>query len=72
MGWGEEPSRNAVILASNAFATDVRTHQARYRRNGISAVQGVIIYLRHLISGGQPVDVFERALRQIAQSGDAR
>ena len=45
--------------------------EARYQRSGISSVPAVIINQRHLISGGQPVEVFERALRQIAQSGDA-
>jgi predicted DsbA family dithiol-disulfide isomerase len=29
----------------------------------------VIINERHLISGGQPVEVFEQALRQIASGG---
>jgi predicted DsbA family dithiol-disulfide isomerase len=29
----------------------------------------VIINERHLISGGQPVEVFEQALRQIAGGG---
>ncbi|MGV8923639.1 MAG: DsbA family oxidoreductase [Thermomonas sp.] len=60
------------ILASDEFSADVREDEERYRRNGISAVPAVIINQRHLISGGQPVEVFERALRQIAQSGDAR
>ena len=31
---------------------------------GINAVPAVIINQRHLISGGQPVEVFERALRE--------
>lgn len=60
------------ILTSDQFAADVRTDEARYQRNGISAVPAVIINQRHLISGGQPVEVFERALRQIAQASDAR
>lgn len=64
--------RAQAILASDEFATDVRTDQERYRRNGVSAVPAVIINQRHLVSGGQPVDVFERALRQIAHSSEAR
>lgn len=35
-------------------------------RQRIHAVPAVIIIDRHLISGGQPVSVFEQALRQIA------
>ncbi|HEX3123408.1 MAG TPA: DsbA family oxidoreductase, partial [Rhodanobacteraceae bacterium] len=34
--------------------------------HGIHAVPAVIINDRHLISGGQPVEVFEGALKQIA------
>ena len=36
---------------------------------GISGVPAIIIDRRHLISGGQPPEVFERALRQIAGGG---
>ena len=64
--------RARQILASNEFSAEVREDEERYRLRGISAVPAVIINQRHLISGGQPVEVFERALRQIAQSGDAR
>lgn len=60
------------VLASDEFVADVRADEQRYQRSGISSVPAVIINQRHLISGGQPVEVFERALRQIAHSGDAR
>ena len=68
---GLPAERAQQILASDEFAKDVRMDEARYQRSGISSVPAVIINQRHLISGGQPVEVFERALRQIAQSGDA-
>ena len=55
-----------AVLASDAHAADVRQAQAFYQQQGIQAVPAVIINDRHLISGGQPVEVFERALRQIA------
>ena len=64
--------RARQVLTSDEFSADVRADEARYRRNGISAVPAVIINQRHLLSGGQPVEVFERALRQAAQAGDAR
>jgi predicted DsbA family dithiol-disulfide isomerase len=41
-----------------------------YQGAGIRSVPAIIINDRHLISGGQPVEVFEKALRQIA-SGSA-
>jgi len=55
-----------AVLAGDEFAADVRAAQAFYHQQGISSVPAVIINDRHLISGGQPVEVFEQALRQIA------
>ena len=55
-----------AVLASDAHAADVRRAQAFYQQQGIQSVPAIIINDRHLISGGQPVEVFERALRQIA------
>ncbi len=55
------------ILNSDAFAQDVRDAQQYYMQAGIRSVPAVIINQKHLISGGQPADVFEQALRQIAQ-----
>jgi len=37
-----------------------------YTSNGIHSVPAVIVNGRHLISGGQPADVFEQALRRVA------
>ena len=37
-----------------------------YQRSGIHSVPAVIINDQYLISGGQPVEVFEQSLRQIA------
>jgi predicted DsbA family dithiol-disulfide isomerase len=44
----------------------VRTVEQFFLQHGIQAVPAVIIERRHLISGGQPFEVFEQALRQIA------
>ena len=55
-----------AILQSKDYETEVRALEEFYRRAGIHAVPAVIINDRHLISGGQPADVFERALREIA------
>ena len=37
-----------------------------FTERGIHGVPAVIINERHLISGGQPVEVFEQALRELA------
>ena len=54
------------ILESDHYQQDVRTAEQLWISRGINSVPAVIIDDRHLISGGQPPDVFEQALRQIA------
>ncbi|MBA2237508.1 MAG: DsbA family oxidoreductase [Lysobacter sp.] len=63
-GLPEERARE--VLASDAYAAEVRETEQRFLRAGINAVPAVIINQQHLISGGQPVEVFEHALREIA------
>ena len=65
---GLDEARAREILASDEFAADVRAAERHYQQAGISSVPAVIINDRHLISGGQPPEVFEQALRQLAQS----
>ncbi len=55
----------ARVLESNAYADEVRARERFYHQQGINSVPAVIVNDRHLISGGQPPEVFERALRQI-------
>ena len=66
---GLDPVRAAGILNSDEFAIEVRESEQFYQSQGIHSVPAVIINDRHLISGGQPVEVFEQALRQIARAG---
>ena len=54
------------VLASGRYADDVRTVEQFFVQQGIRGVPAVIIDRKHLVSGGQPVEVFEQALRQIA------
>ena len=65
-GVGLDAERARAILASDEFAAEVREAEQFFQRNGINGVPAVIIDRKHLISGGQPVEVFERALREIA------
>ena len=64
---GLDVEQARAILNSDAFAQEVRDAQQYYMQAGIRSVPAVIINQKHLISGGQPADVFEQALRQIAQ-----
>jgi predicted DsbA family dithiol-disulfide isomerase len=63
---GLDPKRAAQILESNEFAAEVREREKFYADRGIRAVPSVIINDQHLIQGGQPAEVFKRALRQLA------
>jgi predicted DsbA family dithiol-disulfide isomerase len=56
----------AVIEDKEAHAADVRDAEHFWQQAGINAVPAVVINQRHLISGGQPPEVFEQALREIA------
>jgi predicted DsbA family dithiol-disulfide isomerase len=64
---GLDKEKAQQILASNQYEHDVRALQRHYQSAGISSVPAVIVNNKHLISGGQPVDVYEQALREIAQ-----
>jgi predicted DsbA family dithiol-disulfide isomerase len=57
------------VLESGRYADEVREREQLYLQNGIHSVPAIIINDRHLIQGGQPVEVFEQALRQIAAQG---
>jgi predicted DsbA family dithiol-disulfide isomerase len=63
---GLDVQRARQILSSDEFARDVREREQYYTGLGIHAVPAVIINDRHLIQGGQPPEVFEQALRQLA------
>jgi predicted DsbA family dithiol-disulfide isomerase len=66
---GLDAVRAREILTSDAYADEVREREQFYLNQGIHSVPAVIINDRHLISGGQPAEVFEQALRQIAAAG---
>jgi len=54
------------VLASGRYSDEVRAEERRWQQLGIRAVPSVVVDGRHLIQGGQPPEVFEQALRQIA------
>lgn len=55
-----------AVLESDTYSDEVRAVEQYYQRAGIRSVPAIIINDKHLISGGQPVEVFEQALRRIA------
>jgi predicted DsbA family dithiol-disulfide isomerase len=61
----------AEVLASGRYADEVRAAERVWLAKGISGVPAVIINERYLISGGQPAEVFENAIRRIAADSPA-
>ena len=64
---GLDPEAAAEVLSSGRFADEVRTEERFWQRQGITGVPAIVINRRHLITGGQPPEIFERALLQIAR-----
>jgi predicted DsbA family dithiol-disulfide isomerase len=67
---GLDAARAAAVLAEGRYADEVREAEARWQGAGIQSVPSLVINGRHLIQGGQPPEVFERALRQVAADSE--
>ena len=63
---GLDAVRAREILESGLYSDEVREREQFYGAQGIHAVPSVIVNDKYLIQGGQPVEVFEQALRRIA------
>ncbi|MEP7303624.1 MAG: DsbA family oxidoreductase [Caldimonas sp.] len=66
---GLDVARAGAILDSDEYASEVRERERFWHERGIESVPAVVIDGKHLISGGQPPEVFEQALRRIAATG---
>ena len=66
VGAGLDAGRAREVLASDEFSDEVRQAESFWQQAGIRSVPSVVVNDRHLIQGGQPPEVFEQALRQIA------
>ena len=63
---GLDAQQAREILTSDRYAADVRQREHLFAQLGIRAVPSVIVNDKYLIQGGQPVEMFEQALRKIA------
>ncbi|WP_312733598.1 DsbA family oxidoreductase [Brevundimonas sp.] len=66
---GLDRAEAGEVLASGRYAQAVRQAEETWRARGISSVPAVVVEGKYLISGGQPPEAFEQALRQIASEG---
>lgn len=55
------------VLASGRYGAEVRAAEQLWQSRGIKSVPGIVINGKWLISGGQPPEVFEQALREIGR-----
>ena len=65
---GLDAARARAILGSEDYALAVRESEMQWQQAGITAVPAVVVNQRYLISGGQPPEAYEQALRRIAAS----
>ncbi|RON10869.1 disulfide bond formation protein DsbA [Pseudomonas brassicacearum] len=65
---GLDTARAREVLASGAFAKEVRELEAFYREHGINSVPAMVLNGRHLVSGSQSVEYYEDMLRQMARA----
>lgn len=65
---GLDSQRAQQVLAGDTYADEVRAQEQFFQSRGIHSVPATIINGKHLISGGQPPEAFEQALRQIASA----
>lgn len=63
---GLDVAEAARVLDEGAYADEVRSEEALWQSRGIQSVPAIVVDQRYLISGGQPPEAFEQALRQIA------
>lgn len=62
---GLDPEEARRVVSSGEFAAEVRVAIDDWHQAGIRSVPSIILNDRHLIQGGQPVEVFERLLREL-------
>jgi len=67
---GLDEARARAVLASDTFTDEVRERQQYFTSRGIHSVPAIVIEDRHLLSGAQPAESFEQALRQIASEAE--
>ncbi|WP_042880020.1 DsbA family oxidoreductase [Cupriavidus necator] len=62
---GLDAAQARTVLESGAYADEVRAEEREYQGMGIQSVPSIIFNNRYLVTGGQPVEALEQAIRQI-------
>lgn len=67
-GAGLDRIQAQQVLDEGSFSEEVRQAERFWQEAGIRSVPALVINRKHLISGGQPPEVFEAALRELAMA----
>lgn len=62
---GLDAAKAREVLESGDYADEVRAQEQEYQAMGIQSVPSIVFNGRYLVTGGQPVEAFEQAIRQI-------
>ena len=65
---GLDAAEAVAVLKEGRYGDEVRAAEAEWQQAGIQSVPSIVINRQHLIQGGQSPEVFEQALRQVADS----
>jgi len=66
---GLDPARARSIADSREFEAEVRARERYWLERGVSGVPLVVVNDAYAISGAQPPEAFEQALREISRNG---
>jgi predicted DsbA family dithiol-disulfide isomerase len=62
---GLDASEARDVLRNGDYTDEVRAEEREYMAMGIQSVPAIILNHHYLVSGGQPVEIFEQAIRQV-------
>jgi predicted DsbA family dithiol-disulfide isomerase len=63
---GLDPAAVREVLETDRYALEVRVAERVWREAGVNAVPSIVINDEYMITGGQPVETFERVIRTAA------
>ncbi|MHA7683799.1 DsbA family oxidoreductase [Cupriavidus sp. PET2-C1] len=66
---GLDAEKARTVLSGDAYAAEVREMEKHYQDMGIRSVPSIIFNDQYLVSGGQPVEAFENAIREVLAKG---
>jgi predicted DsbA family dithiol-disulfide isomerase len=62
---GLDAAEARQVLQSGRYGDEVRAQERQYMEMGIQSVPAIIFNGQYLVSGGQPVETFQRAIQEI-------